>query len=88
MLTGWSRERLLSEHTFIVELMDDSSALEYFEMFSKMAFGDSRGANMTECTLLSPQGQHIKTTSIWTLKRDVFGIPMMIVGNFLPILPN
>lgn len=87
ILTGWPRERLLNEHTFVVELMDDSSALEYFEMFSKMAFGDSRGANMTECTLLTPQGQKIKTSSIWTLKRDVFGIPMMIVGNFLPILP-
>lgn len=88
VLTGWPKERLLNEHTFVVELMDDSSALEYFEMFSKMAFGDSRGANMTECTLLTPQGQKIKTSSIWTLKRDVFGIPMMIVGNFLPILPN
>lgn len=87
ILTGWSRERLLNEHTFVVELMDDSSALEYFEMFSKMAFGDSRGANMTECTLLTPQGAKIKTSSIWTLKRDVFGIPMMIIGNFLPILP-
>lgn len=87
ILTGWPRERLLNEHTFVVELMDDSSVLEYFEMFSKMAFGDSRGANMSECTLLTPQGQKIKTSSIWTLKRDVFGIPMMIVGNFLPILP-
>lgn len=88
MLTGWPRERLLNEHTFIVELMDDNSVLEYFEMFSKMAFGDSRGATMTECTLLTPQGLKIKTSSIWTLKRDVFGIPMMIVGNFLPILNN
>lgn len=86
ILTGWPRERLLNDHTFIVELMDDHSVLEYFEMFSKMAFGDSRGATMTECTLLTPQGQKIKTSSIWTLKRDVFGIPMMIVGNFLPIL--
>lgn len=85
-LTGWPRDRLLSEHTFIVELMDDNSVLEYFEMFSKMAFGDSRGANMSECTLLTPNGKKIKTSSIWTLKRDVFGIPMMIVGNFLPIL--
>lgn len=86
VLTGWPRERLLNEHTFIVELMDDNSVVEYFEMFSKMAFGDSRGANMSECTLLTPQGKKIKTTSIWTLKRDVFGIPMMIVGNFLPFL--
>jgi PAS domain-containing protein len=86
ILTGWPLERLLSDNTFIVELMDDESALEYFEIFSSMAFGDSIGANMTECTLLTPQGKRIKTTSIWTLKRDVFGIPMMIIGNFLPIL--
>lgn len=86
VLTGWPRERLLNEHTFIVELMDDNSVVEYFEMFSKMAFGDSRGVNMSECTLLTPQGKKVKTTSIWTLKRDVFGIPMMIVGNFLPII--
>lgn len=86
ILTGWPLERLLSDNTFIVELMDDESALEYFEIFSSMAFGDSIGANMTECTLTTPQGKGIKTTSIWTLKRDVFGIPMMIIGNFLPIL--
>lgn len=86
ILTGWPLKQLLSENTFIVELMDDESALEYFEIFSTMAFGDSIGANMTECTLMTPQGKGIKTTSIWTLKRDVFGIPMMIIGNFLPIL--
>lgn len=85
LLTGWPRDRL--EGAFIVEMMDDSSVLEYFDMFAKMAFGDSRGASMTECTLLSPTGRKIKTTSIWTLKRDVFGIPMMIIGNFLPVLP-
>ncbi|CAN6597778.1 transcription activator of gluconeogenesis Ert1p [Trichomonascus vanleenenianus] len=86
ILTGWSRERLLDRQTFIVELMDDNSVLEYFEMFSNIAFGDSRGAMMSECTLLTPQGKRIKTASMWTLKRDVFGIPMMIIGNFLPIL--
>lgn len=85
VLTGWPQDRLLNEHTFIVELMDDDSVIKYFEMFSTMAFGDSRDANMLECTLLTPQGKKIKTSSIWTLKRDVFGIPMMIVGNFLPI---
>ncbi|KAK9457793.1 hypothetical protein V1511DRAFT_507889 [Dipodascopsis uninucleata] len=86
ILTGWTREQLLSKCTFVVELMDDHSVLEYFEGFSKLAFGDSRGATMMECTLLSPNGKKIPTACTWTIKRDVFDIPMMIVGNFLPIL--
>ncbi|KAK9367307.1 hypothetical protein V1509DRAFT_178566 [Lipomyces kononenkoae] len=86
ILTGWTREQLLGKRTFVVELMDDHSVLEYFEGFSKLAFGDSRGATMMDCTLLSPTGRKIPTACTWTIKRDVFDIPMMIVGNFLPIL--
>ncbi|ODV62837.1 uncharacterized protein ASCRUDRAFT_74296 [Ascoidea rubescens DSM 1968] len=86
ILTGWTRDRLLKKGTFIVELMDDNSVIEYFDLFSKIAYGDFRGATMTSCTLLTCNGKKINTTCIWTLKRDVFGIPMMIVGNFLPIL--
>jgi hypothetical protein len=92
LLTGWRREQLLDRDgqgtgMFIVEVMQDESVLEYFQMFSDISFGDSQGAMMTECSLLTPNGQTIKTSSVWTLKRDVFGIPMMIIGNFLPILP-
>lgn len=86
ILTGWTKEMLLSKCTFIVELMDDPSVLEYFQMFSKIAFGDFKGATMAECTLLTPNGGKIKTSCIWTLKRDVFGLPMMLIGNFLPNL--
>lgn len=71
---------------FIMELMDDSSVMRYFDVFTTLAFGDSRGVIMTECTLLSPDGHRIRTACTWTVKRDVFDIPMMIVGNFLPIL--
>ncbi|KAK9477868.1 hypothetical protein V1514DRAFT_308283 [Lipomyces japonicus] len=86
ILTGWTKDELLGKRTFVVELMDDHSVLEYFEGFSKLAFGDSRGATMMECTLLGPTGRKIPTACTWTIKRDVFDIPMMIVGNFLPIL--
>lgn len=94
VLTGWSRDQLLADThgtgagMFIVELMDDESVVEYFETFSDMAFGDSTGATMSECTLRTPSGRTLKTSSILTVKRDVFGIPMMIIGNFLPILPT
>lgn len=88
ILTGWTREELISKkRTFIVELLDDKSVVEYFQLFLKIAFGDFLGATMTECTLLTPKdGVKIRTGCMWTLKRDVFGIPMMIIGNFLPIV--
>ncbi|ONH71247.1 Transcription activator of gluconeogenesis ERT1 [Pichia kudriavzevii] len=86
ILTGWSKEDLLSKSTFAVEIMDDKSCVEYFKIFSKIAFGDLSGDIMTECTLLTPKGESIRTSSTWTLKRDVFGIPMMIIATFLPIL--
>ncbi|CAN6604271.1 transcription activator of gluconeogenesis [Trichomonascus vanleenenianus] len=86
ILTEWSRERLLTQQTFIVELMDDKSVIDYFDVFSRLAFGDSRGVTMTECTLLKPDGTRVPTACTWTVKRDVFDIPMMIIGNFLPIL--
>ncbi|RCK59507.1 Transcription activator of gluconeogenesis ERT1 [Candida viswanathii] len=89
ILTGWTKEELVGKgkRKFIVELLDDKSVLEYFQVFSRIAFGDFLGATMTECTLLTPNPEvKIRTGCMWTLKRDVFGIPMMIVGNFLPIL--
>lgn len=86
VLTGWSREQLLGKSTFAVQIMDDNSCVDYFRLFSRIAFGDFRGATMTECTLLTPHHESIRTSSVWTLKRDAFGIPMMIIANFLPIL--
>lgn len=88
LLTGWTEEQLLGlTPMFIVELLDDQSVVEYFQLFSRLAFGNFLGATMTECTLLTPKkGVKIRAGCIWTLKRDVFGIPMMVVGNFLPVV--
>lgn len=89
ILTGWSKDDLIGKNRrkFIVELLDDKLVVEYFQLFSRIAFGDFLGATMTECTLLTPKPDvKIRMGCIWTLKRDVFGIPMMIIGNFLPIL--
>lgn len=88
ILTGWTKEQLMGQKiNFIVELLDDKSVVEYFQLFLRIAFGDFLGATMTECTLLTPKHDvKIRTGCIWTLKRDVFGIPMMVIGNFLPII--
>jgi hypothetical protein len=90
---------------FLAELLDDASVVEFYEQFARLAFGDSRGAVMTTCKVLTYQapmeeGEEGKEGNVvrksgglagkegkvdcafcWTIKRDVFDIPMLIVGN-------
>ena len=80
LLTQWTREQLLGKRTFIVELMDDASVVEYFERFSSHAFGDSSSV-MTTCVIKSQSNRHVPCAFCFTIKRDMFDIPMLIVGN-------
>ncbi|KAI5778425.1 hypothetical protein EDC01DRAFT_674249 [Geopyxis carbonaria] len=86
---------------FLAELLDDESVVEFYEQFARLAFGDSRGAVMTTCKVLTyklppdedgkePAGKagglagkegKVECAFCWTIKRDVFDIPMLIVGN-------
>ncbi|CDO95799.1 unnamed protein product [Kluyveromyces dobzhanskii CBS 2104] len=88
LLTGWNRLELFNKMSFIVELMDDDTVMEYFNTFTRVAYQGFRGAErMKVCNLLTPiEGNVIKCCCLWTLKRDAFGLPMMIIGNFMPIL--
>ncbi|PGH12542.1 hypothetical protein AJ80_06703 [Polytolypa hystricis UAMH7299] len=144
-----------TQPVFIAELLDDDGVIEFYEDFSKLAFGDSRGSVMTTCKLLkyktkedteqvkvegdnnssssngnaesganntngttTANGMHqpqqggdqkrkwdkggiageagmnqlgfrdgkVECSYCWTVKRDVFDIPMLIVMNFLPCI--
>lgn len=85
MLTGISASHLMDNTHYIVEIMDDKSVIDYFELFSDIAFSDTRGV-MRECTLLTFDNKPIRTTSVVTIRRDIFGMPLIVIGNFLPIL--
>lgn len=88
ILTGWTRFELLNKMTFIVEILDDQSVRDYFKTFSNIAFKDFEGSEiMKRCKILSPiKGKLINCCCMWTLKRDISGLPLMILGNFMPIL--
>ncbi|KAJ3292993.1 Transcriptional regulator of nonfermentable carbon utilization [Borealophlyctis nickersoniae] len=85
ILTQWSREELLSKRTYIYELMDNGSAVDYWEKFSLIAFDNSQQSVMTTCTLLSPTGRPVPCAFCFTIKRDIFDVPLAVVGNFLPL---
>lgn len=87
IMTGYSKMSLLSKRTFIVELMDDESTINYFRSFSEFAFGDLNATHLTDCNLRKAQdNNYLRCSCVWTIKRDVFDIPMLIVGQFLPVL--
>ncbi|KAJ1803778.1 Transcriptional regulator of nonfermentable carbon utilization [Coemansia sp. RSA 2599] len=86
ILTQWDRQLLMAGNRFIFELMDTSSAVVYWERFAEHAFENSEHSVMSECRLVRPDGVAVPCAFSFTIKRDLFGIPMAIIGNFLPIL--
>jgi PAS domain-containing protein len=87
VMTGYSKMSLLTKRTFIVELMDDESTINYFKSFSEFAFGDLNATYLTDCNLRKAEDDnYLRCCCVWTIKRDVFDIPMLIVGQFLPVL--
>ncbi|KAI8387970.1 uncharacterized protein BYT42DRAFT_642263 [Radiomyces spectabilis] len=86
LLTQWSRDALLQKKTYIYELMSNPSAVEYWEKYALHAFDNTDSAVYSSCILLSPTKRVVPCTFCFTIKRDIFDLPSVIVGNFLPIL--
>ncbi|PWN52720.1 hypothetical protein IE53DRAFT_326140 [Violaceomyces palustris] len=84
MLTQWSREQLMGK--YIYEFMDKDSMLDYWEKFASHAFENTTQSVMTTCVLLTPNNKPVPCSWSFTIKRDVFDLPALIVGNFLPVL--
>ncbi|ORY93999.1 hypothetical protein BCR43DRAFT_461407 [Syncephalastrum racemosum] len=86
LLTQWPKDTLLNKKTYIYELMDNQSAVEYWEKFSTHAFDNTDKSCIYSCILKTPNQKPVPCTFCFTIKRDIFDLPSVIVGNFLPIL--
>lgn len=61
--------------------MDNGSAVEYWERFSQHAFDHAEsGVNMS-VILMSPTSRPVPCSFCFTLKRDIFDLPSVVVGN-------
>ncbi|KAI8340198.1 hypothetical protein BC941DRAFT_419704 [Chlamydoabsidia padenii] len=81
LLTQWTKDALLGKKTYIYELMDNQSAVEYWEQFSTHAFDNTDKACIHSCILRTPQQRPVPCTFCFTIKRDIFDLPSVIVGN-------
>ncbi|KAF8876838.1 hypothetical protein BD779DRAFT_1804168 [Infundibulicybe gibba] len=77
----------------IYELMAEESAVNYWEKYGHVAFDSSQKAVLTSCVLrvkkeeeeeeLPSEEGFINCCFSFTIRRDKWGIPSMIVGNFI-----
>ncbi|KAJ1653070.1 Transcriptional regulator of nonfermentable carbon utilization [Dispira simplex] len=84
--SGQSGVQPPTSHRYIFEFMDNSSVVDYWEKFAEHSYGNSEHSVMTTCQLLRPDNRKVPCTFCFTIKRAIFDIPLVIVGNFLPIL--
>ncbi|KAH9810455.1 hypothetical protein DFH28DRAFT_1085695 [Melampsora americana] len=89
-LIGYHRSSFEIEPKCIYELWNDESNLNYWEKYSRIALDESQKAVLTSCVLLkrpqsNPSSGHdpLPCTFSFTIRRDQWMVPSLIVGNFL-----
>lgn len=61
--------------------MDNGSTVEYWEKFSQHAFDNAESGVYMSVILMSPSFRPVPCTFCFTLKRDIFDLPCVVVGN-------
>ncbi|KAF5351959.1 hypothetical protein D9756_007569 [Leucocoprinus leucothites] len=86
MLTEWPMEDLVGKKKYIYELFENQSVVEYWENFASHAFENTTRSVYSHCVLLKPSGAPVPTTFCFSIRRDLFDLPSMVIGQWLPLL--
>ncbi|KAL0097363.1 hypothetical protein J3Q64DRAFT_1058177 [Phycomyces blakesleeanus] len=81
-------ETLREGRLCIYELMAEESSVNYWEKYGNIAFDPGQKAVLTSCLLRNPDREETSVISCcfsFTIRRDKYNIPTVIVGNFLPV---
>jgi len=82
--------RLRDGNLALHHIIAEKSLVSYWDKFGAIAFEENQKAILTTCSLKNPdpnsKDSEIKCCFSFTIKRDMYKIPAMIVGNFLPII--
>ncbi|KDR75200.1 hypothetical protein GALMADRAFT_535775 [Galerina marginata CBS 339.88] len=88
MLTEWPLEDLVGNgrKKYIYELFENQSVVEYWENFAAHAFENTTQSVYSHCVLLKPNGAPVPSTFCFSIRRDLFDLPSMVIGQWLPLL--
>ncbi|KLO09241.1 hypothetical protein SCHPADRAFT_879599 [Schizopora paradoxa] len=82
LLTEWNREDLLTGRKYIYELFENQSIVEYWEKFASHAFENTTQSVYSHCVLLKPSGEPIPCTFCFSIRRDIFDLPSVVIGTW------
>jgi hypothetical protein len=64
------------------QLFENQSVVEYWESFASHAFENTTQSVYTHCVLLKPNGAPIPATFCFSIRRDIFDLPSIVIGMF------
>lgn len=67
------------------QLFENQSVVEYWESFASHAFENTTQSVYSHCVLLKPSGAPVPATFCFSIRRDLFDLPSMVIGvYFIP----
>jgi hypothetical protein len=63
------------------QLFENQSVVEYWENFASHAFENTTKSVYSHCVLLKPSGAPIPSTFCFSIRRDIFDLPSIVIGK-------
>ena len=60
--------------------------IEYWEKFASHAFENTATSVFSHCVLLKPSGEPIPCTFCFSIRRDIFDLPSVVIGEFRSVV--
>lgn len=68
-------------HLRHIQLFENQSVVEYWENFASHAFETSTQSVCSHCVLLKPSGDPVTCAFCFTIRRNMFDLPELIIGK-------
>ena len=65
----------------IEQLFENQSVVEYWENFASHAFENTTQSVYSHCVLLKPNGAPVPATFCFSIRRDLFDLPSVVIGE-------
>ena len=63
-----------------IKLFENQSVVEYWENFASHAFENTTHSVYSHCVLLKPSGAPVPSTFCFSIRRDLFDLPSIVIG--------
>jgi hypothetical protein len=68
-----------------LQLFENQSVVEYWENFASHAFENTTQSVYSHCVLLKPSGAPVPSTFCFSIRRDLFDLPSVVIGMSNPL---